>query len=166
MTEATTTPDTPQAPESPAAPEALVPAPESSGPNELPAGQHWFWGTGRRKTSVARVRLRPGSGRFLNNGRRIDQFFTELQDRADMLAPLKVTKTEGQLDVYANVNGGGPTGQAGAVRLGLSRALKEYDESLEGALRDEGFLTVDSRQVERKKYGQAGARRRFQFSKR
>jgi len=140
--------------------------PAPTGPNDLPEGEHWFWGTGRRKTAVARVRIRPGKGNFLINGRRVDQFFTELQDRADMLAPLQVTKTEGQLDVYANVNGGGPTGQAGAVRLGLSRALKEYDESLEGALRDEGFLTVDSRQVERKKYGQAGARRRFQFSKR
>jgi len=154
--------------DAPAATEAAAPieAPVAAGPNELPAGEHWFWGTGRRKTSVARVRIRPGKGHFLINGRRVDQFFTEMQDRNDMAAPLKVTKTEGQLDVYVNVSGGGPTGQAGAVRLGLSRALKEYDPSLEEALRDEGFLTVDSRQVERKKYGQAGARRRFQFSKR
>ncbi len=139
---------------------------QAAGPKPLAPGQHWFWGTGRRKTSVARVRIRPGSGRFLINGRKIEDFFAELQDRNDMLAPLKVTKTEGGMDVYVRVTGGGPTGQAGAVRLGLSRALVAYDPSLEQPLRDEGFLTVDSRQVERKKYGQPGARRRFQFSKR
>jgi len=149
-----------------ATPDAPAPVEAPVGPNELAPGQHWFWGTGRRKTSVARVRIRPGKGNFLINGKRVEQFFSELQDRNDMNAPLKATKTEGQLDVYVKVTGGGPTGQAGAVRLGLSRALKEYDPSLEDALRDEGFLTVDSRQVERKKYGQAGARRRFQFSKR
>lgn len=149
-----------------ATPDAPAPVEAPVGPNELAPGQHWFWGTGRRKTSVARVRIRPGKGNFLINGKRVEQFFSELQDRNDMNAPLKATKTEGQLDVYVKVTGGGPTGQAGAVRLGLSRALKEYDPSLEDALRDEGFLTVDSRQVERKKYGQPGARRRFQFSKR
>ncbi len=142
------------------------PAVQLTQPRPIPAGRHWFWGTGRRKTSVARVRIRPGKGNFLINGRRVDAFFSELQDRNDMLAPLQVTKTEGALDVYVRVTGGGPTGQAGAVRLGLSRALKEYDPSIEQALRDNGFLTVDSRQVERKKYGQSGARRRFQFSKR
>lgn len=147
-------------------PEATPAPAAASGPQALPAGQHWFWGTGRRKTAVARVRIRPGKGNFLINGRSVDQFFTELQDRADMLAPLKATRTDGQLDVYVKVEGGGPTGQAGAVRLGLSRALKEYDPATEPALREAGFLTVDSRQVERKKYGQAGARRRFQFSKR
>jgi len=142
------------------------PQPEPSGPRDIPAGQHWFWGTGRRKTSVARVRIRPGQGNFLINGRRVEQFFSELQDRNDMYAPLQATNTKGALDVYANVTGGGGTGQAGAVRLGLSRALKEYDPSFENVLRDKGYLTVDDRQVERKKYGQPGARRRFQFSKR
>ncbi len=137
-----------------------------SAPRPLPPGQHWFWGTGRRKTSVARVRIRPGQGNFLINGRRIDRYFTEMRDRSDMTAPLEATKTAGSLDVYVNVSGGGPSGQAGAVRLGLCRALKDYDPALEPILRENGFLTVDSRQVERKKYGQPGARRRFQFSKR
>jgi small subunit ribosomal protein S9 len=83
-----------------------------------------------------------------------------------MLAPLQATKTEGQLDVYVRVRGGGASGQAGAARLGLSRALREYDPGTEEVLRDKGFMTTDDRQVERKKYGQPGARRRFQFSKR
>lgn len=135
-------------------------------PQPLPEGQHWFWGTGRRKTAVARVRIRPGSGRFLINGKSIERFFSELRDRNDMLAPLQATETEGQLDVYAKVRGGGPSGQAGAIRLGLSRALRDYDPSMEQVLRDKGFTTTDDRQVERKKYGQPGARRRFQFSKR
>lgn len=138
----------------------------ASAPRNLPAGQHWFWGTGRRKTAVARVRIRPGKGHFLINGKKIEQFFSEMQDRNDMLAPLKLTKTLGSLDIYVKVEGGGITGQAGAIRLGLSRALKDYDPSIERALRDANYLTTDDRQVERKKYGQAGARRRFQFSKR
>jgi small subunit ribosomal protein S9 len=157
MTEEATKIDSPGAPaETPAAPTV----------RDLPPGRHWFWGTGRRKTSVARVRIRPGDGKYLINERQIDDYFSEVQDRADMVAPLKVTKTEGRIDVHVRVHGGGSTGQAGAIRLGLSRALKEYDPSLEAVLRDEGFLTVDDRQVERKKYGQRGARRRFQFSKR
>jgi len=150
-----------------AAAEAPTPAAEPGPkPQPLPEGQHWFWGTGRRKSSVARVRIRPGSGRFMINGKSIERHFSEMRDRNDMLAPLQATKTEGQLDVYVNVQGGGPSGQAGAIRLGLSRALKEYDPSTEQPLRDAGFLTVDARRVERKKYGQPGARRRFQFSKR
>lgn len=135
-------------------------------PQPLPEGQHWFWGTGRRKTSVARVRIRPGSGRFLINGKAIDRYFTQPRDRNDMLAPLQAIGVEGQLDVYVRVRGGGPSGQAGATRLGLSRALREYDPSTEHALRDKGYMTTDDRQVERKKYGQPGARARFQFSKR
>jgi len=126
----------------------------------------YWWGTGRRKASVARVRVRPGEGQFLINKRAIDSFFTEIQDREDMEAPLKATDTLGKVDVFVNVHGGGRTGQAGAIRLGLARALKTYDPELESALRDAGYLTVDSRRVERKKYGQPGARRRFQFSKR
>ncbi|MDX1564897.1 MAG: 30S ribosomal protein S9 [Phycisphaeraceae bacterium] len=128
-------------------------------------GGYW-WGTGRRKSAVARVRIKPGDGKFIINKRPVEDYFTEIQDRDDMNAPLKATKTLGKIDVYANVAGGGHTGQAGAVLLGLARALKDYDSSLESALRKEGFLTVDARRVERKKYGQRGARRRFQFSKR
>ena len=138
----------------------------AAGPRDLPAGQHWFWGTGRRKSSIARVRIRPGDGQFLINKREIETYFSEDQHRSDVVAPLNETKTKGNIDIMVNVHGGGYTGQAGAIRLGLSRALKEYDPTLESALRSAGFLSVDARQVERKKYGQRGARRRFQFSKR
>lgn len=134
-------------------------------PQAAPSGGFW-WGTGRRKSAVARVRIRPGKGAFLVNGRKHDVFFTELRDQNDVLSPLKATKTEGSLDVYVKVSGGGYTGQAGAVKLGLSRALKGYDPALEATLRDEDMLTRDPRKVERKKPGQPGARKRFQFSKR
>ncbi|MEM1354942.1 MAG: 30S ribosomal protein S9 [Planctomycetota bacterium] len=126
----------------------------------------YVWGTGRRKTSVARVRIKPGEGKFLIKGKKINNFFSEPQHQAQCLAPLKATGMEGKLDIYVNTHGGGITGQAGAVMLGLARALKGYDPTLEQALRDEGYLTRDPREVERKKYGQRGARRRFQFSKR
>ena len=96
----------------------------------------------------------------------IEQYFAEERDRNDCAAPLKVTNTLGKIDVIARINGGGYMGQAQAVRLGIARALRDYDPTLEDALRDNGFLTRDAREVERKKYGQAGARRRFQFSKR
>jgi small subunit ribosomal protein S9 len=112
------------------------------------------------------VRVRPGSGQFLVKGRSVDDFFTEPQYRNSLWAPLEVTNTRGQMDVMVNVRGGGITGQAGAIMLGLARALKSYDPSLEPPLRDNGMLTRDAREVERKKYGQPGARRRFQFSKR
>jgi small subunit ribosomal protein S9 len=131
-----------------------------------PARGGYWWGTGRRKTSVARVRIKPGSGKYRVNGRSIDEYFTEIQYRNDAVAPLKVTDTLGKMDVFVKVEGGGPTGQAGAVVVGIARALKSYDPQLEGPLRTNGYLTIDSRQVERKKYGQPGARRRFQFSKR
>ena len=144
---------------------APAPAPQTARPAKADAGG-FFWGTGRRKTAVARVRIKPGSGKFQVNGREIDAFFTELRDRHDVIAPLKATKTEGKLDVQVNVQGGGFTGQAGAVLLGLARALKGYDPSLEPILRDNEFLTRDARKVERKKPGQPGARKRFQFSKR
>ena len=143
--------------------EAPAPAPIKQA--DPPRGGYW-WGTGRRKTSVARVRIKPGDGKFRINGRAVDEFFTELQDRNDAVAPLKVTDTLGKMDVFVRVEGGGTTGQAGAVIVGVARALKSYDPQLEGPLRENGYLTIDSRQVERKKYGQAGARRRFQFSKR
>ncbi len=132
---------------------------------DLPPGA-WIHGTGRRKASVARVCIRPGEGKYTVNGRDIETFFNQQRDRNDMLAPLEATDTKGQVDVKVTVRGGGPSGQAGAARLGLSRALKKYDPTLEHALRDTGFLTTDARKVERKKYGQPGARRRFQFSKR
>ncbi|MBK9119674.1 MAG: 30S ribosomal protein S9 [Phycisphaerales bacterium] len=123
-------------------------------------------GTGRRKTSVARVRLQPGSGKFLVNGRDVEQYFTEPQDRTDAVAPLDLTGARRNWDVLVNANGGGHTGQAGAVRLGLARAVVKAYAHLESSLRDAGFLTRDAREVERKKYGRRKARRRFQFSKR
>lgn len=126
----------------------------------------FIWGTGRRKAAVARVRVKPGEGKFLIKGKEVNDFFSEPQHRAQALAPLKATAMEGKLDIFVNTTGGGITGQAGAVMLGLARALKGYDPTLEQALRDEGYLTRDARKVERKKYGQRGARRRFQFSKR
>ncbi|MHC4989590.1 MAG: 30S ribosomal protein S9 [Planctomycetota bacterium] len=131
----------------------------------MPDG-HWFWGTGRRKTAVARVRIRPGAGKFMVNRREYDKYFTEDRDRRDLVNVLQKTRTEGSVDVHVNVRGGGYTGQAGAIVLGLGRALKRYDDSLEAILRENGFLTRDPRKVERKKYGQPGARKRFQFSKR
>ncbi len=126
----------------------------------------FYWGTGRRKTAVARVRIKPGSGKMAINKRTIDSYFTEVRDRADIVSPLKFTKTEGALDVFVNVQGGGISGQAGACKLGISRALMGYDPTLEPILRENDLLTRDAREVERKKYGQSGARRRFQFSKR
>lgn len=130
----------------------------------VPAGEHL--GTGRRKSSVARVRIRPGAGQVVINGKPYDQFFCAPRDRADVLAPLSVTSTLGKWDVHVNVIGGGTTGQAGAIKLGLSRALVGSFKSHEVKLREAGFLTRDAREVERKKYGQRKARRRFQFSKR
>ena len=160
---ATDQPQTTETPEaaSPPEPEAAPPAPAAE-----PDKAGYFWGTGRRKASVARVRIRPGDGQFKINNREIEVYFTELRDQQNIVAPLKVTSTHGKIDVFVNVKGGGYTGQAGAVKLGLSRALKRYDAGLESALRGEGMLTRDPRAVERKKYGQPGARRRFQFSKR
>ena len=130
-----------------------------------PKNGYW-WGTGRRKAAVARVRIKPGDGKFEVNGKPVDSFFTEDRDRAYAVAPLKETNTQGKIDVFVKVHGGGYAGQAGAVLLGVARALKEYDPSLEPILRDNDFLTRDPREVERKKYGQRGARRKFQFSKR
>jgi len=131
----------------------------------------WWWGTGRRKTAVARVRLRPGTPSFIVLGKNgkdktPEQFFAEERDRVDCYAALKVANMEGKFQIVARVDGGGFMGQAQAIRLGMARALAGYDPSVERALREAGFLTRDSREVERKKYGQAGARRRFQFSKR
>ncbi|MCC7350349.1 MAG: 30S ribosomal protein S9 [Phycisphaerales bacterium] len=126
----------------------------------------YTWGTGRRKTAVARVRIAPGSGKIEINGRTLNDYFTKEVDRKAIFGPLEVTSTGGKVDVLVNADGGGPTGQSGAIVLGLGRALLKYDATLESALRGSGFLTRDSRMKERKKYGQRGARRRFQFSKR
>ena len=126
----------------------------------------YWWGTGRRKTSVARVRIRPGSGKLVINKKELDDFFRREQDRRSVMAPLKSVHAEKFFDVFINVKGGGTTGQAGASLLGIARALRTYDENYIQALRDGGHLTRDPRMVERKKPGQRGARRRFQFSKR
>jgi len=126
----------------------------------------FHWGTGRRKSSVARVRIRPGSGIFKVNRREMKEYFTRPQDIGNAIASLKATDTMASLDIFVNVKGGGTTGQSGAIMLGVARALKNYDPSLAQKLRDGGLLTRDGRMVERKKPGQAGARKRFQFSKR
>ncbi|RKY07783.1 MAG: 30S ribosomal protein S9 [Planctomycetota bacterium] len=126
----------------------------------------YIWGTGRRKRSVARVRIRPGKGKLLINKKKVDAYFARRQDRDAVIAPLKETDKLKAFDVFVNVRGGGTSGQAGATMLGIARALKNYDEGLLKVLRDGGYLTRDGRMVERKKPGQRGARRRFQFSKR
>src|SRR5437588_6555678 len=128
--------------------------------------KQFVWGVGRRKSSVARVRIAPGSGKIEVNGRSLNDYFTGERDRKAIFGPLEVTNTGGKMDVFARVDGGGPSGQAGAIVMGLGRALAKYDQGLEASLRQGGFLTRDSRMKERKKYGQRGARRRFQFSKR
>jgi small subunit ribosomal protein S9 len=125
-----------------------------------------FLGTGRRKTSIARVRLATGSGKITVNGRAFENYFPVDTLRATVTQPLTLTGTTEKLDARINVTGGGPNGQAGAVRHGISRALLKFDATLRGALKAEGFLTRDPRMRERKKYGQPGARKRFQFSKR
>ncbi|MFN3872173.1 MAG: 30S ribosomal protein S9 [Ignavibacterium sp.] len=121
---------------------------------------------GRRKTSVARVILKNGSGKVTVNDREFEDYFPQLLSREDILAPFKVTQTEGKYDVFVNVDGGGTTGQAQAVRLGISRALIDINPDFRPALKAEGFLRRDPRMVERKKYGRPKARKRFQFSKR
>jgi small subunit ribosomal protein S9 len=125
-----------------------------------------FLGTGRRKTAIARVRLATGSGKITVNGRAVENYFPLDTLRATVSQPLTVTGTADKLDVKVNVTGGGPNGQAGATRHGIARALLKFDANLRPALKAEGFLTRDPRERERKKYGQPGARKRFQFSKR
>jgi small subunit ribosomal protein S9 len=125
-----------------------------------------FLGTGRRKTAVARVRLASGTGKITINGRAFDQYFPMESHRGVVAQPLTVTGTAEKLDARINVTGGGPHGQAGAVRHGIARALLQFDASLRPVLKAEGLLTRDSRMKERKKYGQPGARKRYQFSKR
>jgi len=125
-----------------------------------------FLGTGRRKTSIARVRLRPGTGKRLVNGRDLDQYFSRLALSRIALQPLVAINNLDKYDLVASVRGGGMTGQAGAISLGSARALLRVDATLRGLLGKEGLLTRDARMKERKKYGQAAARKRFQFSKR
>jgi small subunit ribosomal protein S9 len=139
-----------------------------------PDAHGWWWGTGRRKTAVARGRMRvakEGEGKVQIQVNRkkfktVEEYFSEERDRNDVYASLKATDTEGKLDVILRISGGGIMGQAQAARLAIARALVGYDPTTENALRDAGFLTRDARKVERKKYGQPGARARFQFSKR
>lgn len=126
----------------------------------------YIWGTGRRKTSAARVRIKPGTGKFLINGREFDQFFVTSDTRRQALQPLVVTETRNNFDIWVNVGGGGITGQAGAVSLGVARALLKDNANFDKILRENGLLTRDSREVERKKYGRHKARRSTQFSKR
>jgi len=123
-------------------------------------------GTGRRKTAIARVFLREGNGKINVNGKSVEDYFSNPSFVYVVKQPLGVTATEGKYDLLINVKGGGPSGQAGACRHGIARALVEYDDANKAALRANGFLTRDSRMVERKKFGQRGARRKFQFSKR
>ena len=124
------------------------------------------YGTGKRKTSVARVFLRPGKGGATVNGRPIEEYFTTVDQRKLVAEPLQVTENVENFDLYITVKGGGLSGQAGAVRHGIAKALVDFDPDLRGVFKEQGLLTRDARKKERKKPGQRGARARFQFSKR
>ncbi len=126
----------------------------------------WTWGLGRRKSAIARVRLKPGAGGFVVNGKPMDNYFVTIQTRQRARQPLTVSDAEETYDVFCNVRGGGPSGQAEAVSLGIARALKTINPATFETLRENSLLTRDSRMKERKKYGRRGARRGFQFSKR
>jgi small subunit ribosomal protein S9 len=139
----------------------------SSAPNSVAdAAGKQFYATGRRRESVARVYIKVGTARFTVNGRPVDDYFRNIAWNTAAVEPLKFTQMLDQVEVKAQVKGGGVGGQAGAVRMGISRALAKLNPELRPALRKNGFLTRDPRMKERKKYGQKGARRRFQFSKR
>ena len=125
-----------------------------------------YYGTGRRKEATARVFLRPGTGKIVVNDRAFDEYFPNKMVKMIIRQPLALTETADKFDLFVRVSGGGPTGQAGAMRHGISRALVEFNGELRPTLKKAGFLTRDPRRVERKKYGQPGARKRFQFSKR
>ena len=154
-----------QAPAAETPPAEPAPAPGRTA-KPLPEGMQFIWGTGRRKKSVARVRIRPGSGKFIVNKREMEKYFVEDRDRNDVLSPLQIANMLKSWDIFVNVNGGGFAGQAGAVTLGLARALAKAMPEVEQSLRDKRLMTRDSRMKERKKYGQKGARKRFQYSKR
>ncbi len=162
----TTTPTAPVAPVAPKAPAAPVTAAQPAPAPAPDKGGGYIWGTGRRKSAVARVRIRAGEGKILINKRPLEEYFRMDRDREAVRAPLAATDTAGKYDVWVNVNGGGPTGQADAVLLGLARALIKAMPSSADALREKSLLTRDARMKERKKPGQPGARKRFQFSKR
>jgi small subunit ribosomal protein S9 len=132
----------------------------------MAAKSPWIWGTGRRKTAIARVRLAQGTGRILVNGKDWQAYFPTRDQRVSVRQPLQAVEVLEKYDVHVSVTGGGPQGQADAVRHGLARALSQVDEAFGPKLREAGHLTRDSRRKERKKYGQRGARARFQFSKR
>ncbi len=125
-----------------------------------------YYGTGKRKTSVARVFLRSGKGVITINGKTLDDYFSTVTQKTSVREPLAATDNESSFDLYITVKGGGLTGQAGAIRHGIARALVDYDIELRGVLKEQGMLTRDARKKERKKYGQRGARAKFQFSKR
>ncbi len=125
-----------------------------------------YYATGKRKTAIARTWIKPGTGQVTVNGRDIDEYFTRETSKMVLRQPLQLTGTLGQMDVIVNVRGGGASGQAGAVKHGIARALVEFDPAHRAVLKRAGFLTRDARKKERKKYGQRGARARFQFSKR
>jgi small subunit ribosomal protein S9 len=146
--------------------EVQEPQPSAEPAKKGPDKGGFYWGTGRRKSSVARVRIKPGDGKLLINKKELSDYFKREQDRQAVIAPLKAVDVEKSFDVFINVKGGGTTGQSGACVLGIARALKIYDENYIQVLRDSGHLTRDSRMVERKKPGQRGARKKFQFSKR
>ncbi len=132
----------------------------------MPATQQTLYGTGRRKTATARVYLKPGSGRIVVNQRSLDQFFGRETGRMIVRQPLEAVQLSSTFDITVQVDGGGITGQAGAIRHGITRALIKYDEALRKPLRDAGFVTRDAREVERKKVGRRKARRGPQYSKR
>ena len=127
---------------------------------------NYNYGTGRRKTAVARVFIKPGTGNIIVNGKPLDEFFSRETGRMIVRQPLVLTENQDRFDIMVNVTGGGESGQAGAVRHGITRALIDYDSELKASLRKEGFVTRDAREVERKKVGLRKARRRKQFSKR
>ncbi|GAB6269835.1 MAG: 30S ribosomal protein S9 [Smithella sp.] len=128
--------------------------------------QQRFYATGKRKSAIARVYMKAGSGNIVVNKRSYDEYFTRPSLKMIIKQPFEITGKKDQFDLYVNVNGGGVAGQAGAVKQGISKALLEYDAELRSVLKKAGFLTRDARVKERKKYGQPGARKRFQFSKR
>jgi len=128
--------------------------------------EEYFLAKGTRKTAVAQVRIKPGTGKIVVNGREMLKYLCRQNLVTHAMAPLEEAKLAGKIDIIAKVKGGGLSGQAGALRLGLTRALVKYDDQLRAGLKKQGFLTRDARMVERKKYGQAKARKRFQFSKR
>ena len=130
------------------------------------AAEVQYWGTGRRKTAVARVRLVPGDGNIVVNDRDVQEYFNRKSLIQDLVSPLELTNTTDNLDVLVNVNGGGLSGQAGAIRLGIARALLKVDGDYRKPLKDAGYLTRDSRMKERRKYGHKKARKSPQFSKR